>query len=157
MQPKYCVFDSCELWNGIFLGILSSLLFALLTYLFKKYFYYKWTYGKIQGKFKGYGYMPSSNTELDTTQISSATITHINENILEIIVDHSNQSEEFIWNGELRLNTQKHGRITYKYSEPERERHKIGIKDCIISDDFKTIYLIDVDKENFGKEVFKQG
>ncbi len=151
-----CIYNSCELWNGILLGIVASFLFAVLTFLFNKYVLYKLTYGKIAGNYKGYGYKPNSDTELNDKQISSATVKHINQNLLEIEVDHSNPDENFIWHGELRLNTQRHGRITYKYSEPERERHRIGIKDCIISKDYKTIYLIDVDKENFGKEVFKR-
>jgi hypothetical protein len=151
-----CDFNSCELWNGILLGIISSFVFAILTFLFNKYILYKLTYGKIAGTYKGFGYKEGSDTELNDKQISSAIVTHINQNILEIIVDHSNSDEKFIWNGELRLNTKKHGRITYKYSEPARMRNQIGIKDCIISDDNKTLFLIDVDKSNYGREVFKR-
>ncbi len=151
-----CVFDNCELWNGILLGMVSSLLFAILNHYFRIYFVYKRTYGKIAGHYTGYGYKSGSNQDLDESPISRSSVKHIGENILEITIDHSNQDEKFIWVGEMRMNSQMHGRITYKYVEPSRLIHQIGIKDCIVSEDKKTIYLIDVDKENYGKEVFKR-
>lgn len=60
-----CDFDSCELWNGIILGVISSFAFAVLTFLFNKYILYKLTYGKIAGHYKGYGYKQNNDTELN--------------------------------------------------------------------------------------------
>ena len=139
-----------------YISIAFIVVFAVLTLLFNKFIYYKLTYRRIAGKYYGFGYKDENNTELSEQQISSATVKHINQNLLEIEVDHSNSNEKFIWHGELRLNTKRYGRITYKYSKPERMSHRIGLKDCIISEDFRTVYLIDLDKENYGREVFKR-
>lgn len=127
-----CIFSKCELWNGIFLGILAAFIFAILTYLFQKYIYYRLVYGRIAGDFEGYGYKDKNDTEVDDKPISSAKISHIGENLFSIYLQTYNQHEEFIWTGELRMDTLKYGRIVWRYIKPKRLIHSIGVKDCIV-------------------------
>ena len=51
--------------ESILLGLAASVVFAVLTLLFNKFLYYKLTYGKIAGKYDGFGYKDDNNTECD--------------------------------------------------------------------------------------------
>ena len=153
-----CLFNWCELWNGLLLGLLAALVFSILAIIFQKLIYYRIVYGGISGKFEGYGYKDKNETELGEHPISSAIIKHIGENLFSIKLQTYNDHEDFIWTGEMRMDTLKNGRIVWRYISPERLIHLIGVKDCIVSDDKKTIYLIGKDfddegKFKFGKEV----
>lgn len=156
-----CLFSWCEFWNGLLLGLLAALVFSILIFIFQKLIYYRIVFWGISGKFEGFGYKDENETELDDHPISSAVIKHVGENLFSIKLQTYNDHEDFIWTGELRMDTRKNGRIVWRYISPERLIHSIGVKDCIVSDDKKTIYLIgnDFDKEGnlkFGKEVLRR-
>ena len=150
-----CSFDICELWNGIFLGIVSSLIFAIFLHWFRAFFVFKRRYGKLAGNFDGYGYKDKDSGELNERPISHAIIKFVSENRLEITVTHGDQ-EKYIWVGEITLNTLKHGIIVWQYVEPIRVKHFFGYKQCIIENDFNTIIIIGDEGKGYGKEIFKR-
>lgn len=111
-----CVFDKCELWNGIGLGLISSAVFAVLYHFSVAYFYYRRTYGKLVGKYLGQGYKKDNPGVLDERILSSATITYMTENKLEISVIH----DGLTWVGE--ITEQEHDIF-----HPHRDQHYILI------------------------------
>ncbi|MFI5159063.1 MAG: hypothetical protein ACHQF4_09370 [Sphingobacteriales bacterium] len=138
-----CIFDSCELVNGIVLGIVSSAFFAFLFHFLREYFYFKRRYGKFAGKFKGY--------DLENHPLSNAIITHTAENRLEISVTHGHLT----WIGEITMNSLRYGSIVFQYEDREA-RHFFGFKKVVAEKDFNTIYVIGDESKGYGTEVFKR-
>jgi len=146
-----CVFDKCELWNGIGLGLISSVVFAVLYHFSVAYFYYRRTYGKLVGKYLGQGYKKNNPGVLDERILSSATITYMTENKLEISVTH----DGLTWVGEITMNSLRYGTIVFQYMDPEH-KHFFGFKKLIVESDFNTINVIGDETKGYGVEVFKR-
>jgi len=146
-----CTFDLCELWNGLFLGLISSALFAILFHYGRGYFYFKRRYGKLAGNYNGYGYKADNPRDLDENAISSATIKYLVENKLEIRVSHNNLT----WVGELTMSSLKYGSIVFQYENSEA-RHFFGFKKCIIDHDRNMLFVIGEAEKGYGTEVFKR-
>jgi hypothetical protein len=147
-----CIFDSCEMWNGLLLGFVASALFAIFLYLFNEYLYYKPKYGKIAGKYTGYRYKDNNApNELDETPISNAVIKHLGKNRLKIVVNHNHVS----WSGEIILDSTRFGSIAWQYDNPA-DKHRYGFKKCIAEKDLNTLYVIGDKNEGYNKEVFKR-
>jgi hypothetical protein len=148
-----CVFDKCEFWNGVGLGIISglvaSVMFTILYHWVREHFYFKKRFGKLSGEYRGFGYKVDNPGELNDKPISNATIKHTAENRLEIMVTHNNLT----WVGEITMSSLKFGAIVFQYKNKEA-KHFFGFKRCIVEDDFNTIIVIG--EEGYGKEVFKR-
>ncbi|GAC1302811.1 MAG: hypothetical protein NVSMB24_07950 [Mucilaginibacter sp.] len=144
-----CVFDKCELWNGIALGLISSAVFAVLYHFSVAYFYYRRTYGKIVGKYIGQGYKDDDSGELNERILSSATIRYMTENKLEISVTHGGLT----WVGEITMNSFRYGSIVFQYTDL-KHKHFFGFKKLIVESDFNTINVIGDETKGYGIEVF---
>jgi hypothetical protein len=146
-----CIFDLCELWNGLLFGILSSAVFAMTFHYGRGYFYFKRRKGKLAGSYNGYGYKADGSGELDEKTISSATIQYLAENKLEITVSHNHLT----WVGEITMNSLKYGSIVFQY-ENEEARHFFGFKKCIVDHARNMLFVIGEAENGYGTEVFKR-
>jgi hypothetical protein len=150
-----CIFDKCELVNGILLGlvsgILGSFIFAFLYQWWREYFHFRPRFAKLNGNYKGFKYREDKSDKLVAEPISQATIKHLAENRLEISVTHG----ELTWIGEITMSSSKFGSIVWQYKNIE-VKHFFGFKRCIIEDDFNTVLVIGEEKDGMGKEVFRR-
>ena len=148
-----CVFDKCELWNGIGLGIISgliaSVMFAFLNRWVREYFYFKKKFGKLNGEYKGFGYSGENEDKVNNEPDSLATVRHAGENRLEISVTHNSLT----WIGEITMNSLKYGLIVFQYKN-ESVKERFGFKRCIVEDDFKAIRVIG--EGGYKKELFRK-
>jgi len=163
-----CIFDSCQLINGLWLGIISSTIVAFVTYLIvnqkaKKDLRKK--FGKAEGDYKGYGFEPINELDpksefkniLREKPISEATIRYLRDNILKITLEDNNG---LTWEGEILMELETLGSVAWRYKnlkkDEGREQHRFGLKRLIIRDvndeDF-TVYLIGEKEEGYHKEV----
>jgi len=162
-----CIFDKCELINGLFLGILSSIIASGITYLLissKKKRNLRKKYGKSDGDYLGYGY---SNQDPDLIirdePQSRATITYLKENQLNITLTNNFGPIEDQWSGTILLELENYGSLAWKYDiyhgqNTGQQMHKFGLKKVIINEDENDIYIYLVDEnlglgEQYGKEV----
>jgi hypothetical protein len=146
-----CIFDLCELWNGLFLGVISSIVFAILFHYGKGYFYFRRRYGKLAGNYNGHGYRADNPGEVDGKVISSATIKYLAENKLEIVVSH----DQLSWVGEITMSSLKYGSIVFQYKN-EEAKHFFGFKKCIVDHDKRILYIIGEPEKGYGTEIFKR-
>lgn len=159
-----CIFDSCELINGLVLGVISS----IIVLLAEKYFTRKRLkdkYGKAEGNYLGYGFEkedknnPNSSlkTTLDDKPISEAEIKYLHDNILSIKLKHDN----LIWEGNILMELETLGSIAWRYTNMPlangKEQHWFGLKRCIVrnveSEDKVYVYLIGEKEDGYGKEI----
>ena len=165
-----CLFDKCELINGIILGLLSSFLASWFTYLFLRY-----RQNQIdQKRFKPLAGLYRGQTITDPTKptdinnpTSQATIEHISNNRLVIQLTDYPDSGHNKWIGEITMESEIIGTVIWHYERHEdidlsSREHLFGLKK-IIRREIGTemfIYLIDKGfpdtKNNLLKEVFKK-
>jgi len=168
-----CIFDKCELINGLFLGLISSGVVAFLTYLIinrkiKKQLLIK--YGKAVGEYDGFSFeevvknKPESGYKkvLKNEAVSKANVIYLHDNILKITLTEINNNH--IWEGYITMELENLGSIAWEYKNLEnlenKKQYSFGLKRCIINDDiesgFKYIYLIGEKDECYGKEILIQ-
>jgi len=150
-----CLFNMCELVNGIWgfiLGILSAMAFAWLTsvYTYRKH---KKIYGKIEGKYVG---LNDSGTEIKTgSEQSKATIEFLLGKTLKINVTHG-ANYELEWEGEISMEMKNQGSIVWKYVTKEIEDWYGYKKLIVLSSKPILIKLIGEAKKDYGIEIFKR-
>ncbi len=160
-----CLFDQCELINGLFLGIFASLIASLIVIFFinsKNKKTKKKKFGKAIGKYKGYGYS-ISNPDLilkDKPQ-SEATITYIKENILEIELTEFPYKGMYKWKGIITMELEYYGSLAWNYElyegkELKNNKHKFGFKRLIIREDENYVYIYLADENLVGGEVYSK-
>jgi len=163
-----CVFNICEFWGGIGIGILSSVIVSFITYFIVNYRnkdLLKRKFGKAEGEYSGYGFEPIDRKDstkgtkwiLNNDKLSSAKIEYVKENVLTI--EHITLRNKFIWKGNIEMESETTGSIPWLYvnlpKDGEKDQHQFGHKRCIIreTDDEIYVYLIGDKLEGYGKEV----
>ena len=127
-----CNFGKFELVNGLFIGILSSVL-ATIIVLTIQYLHRKSVFKKkfliLEGEYEGYGYSDSYPTKLNTNESqSNASIKYIERNKLKIYVKH----DERKWTGDLIMESENFGTIVWKYDSEKADEHNFGFKRCYV-------------------------
>lgn len=150
-----CLFDKCELFSGMLLGVISgivsSLIFIPISRYLREVFYFRPKYRKLSGTFHGFRYKEDKPDELEPEPISSATVKHLNENLLEISVSHGSHK----WSGEITMSSTRFGSIIWQYENLDA-KHFFGFKRCIVEKDYNTLLVIGEQADGMGKEVFKK-
>lgn len=165
-----CLFDKCELINGIVLGLLSSFLASWFTYLFLKYRQKQIDRNRfklLSGLYHGQTLADPTKPIDVNTPTSQAIIEHISNNRLSIQVTDYPVTGHNKWIGEITMESEIIGTIIWHYErhlnvDLSSNKHLFGLKK-IIKREVGTemfIYLIDRDfsdnKKNPLKEVFKK-
>lgn len=163
-----CEFNSCELLNGLIVGIITSGIVAWLTTLIvnrKDTKYQKSKFGVAEGLYNGYGFEkvdpnnPNSGekTTLSDKIISQAKIIYQGENRLKIELKHDN----LIWEGEILMESASLGSVAWRYINmpPENGKDQLlfGLKKCIVrnvqNEDKVYVYLIGDKTEGYSREI----
>jgi len=163
-----CIFDQCALINGLLLGLSTSAIVSIITYVIvnrKNKKVLKKKYGTPEGEYLGYGFerkypdKPDSPLKKTLTNepISTATIKYIKDNILSISLKH----DEKVWTGEIIMESETSGSVAWRYInlplDNGKEQHWFGLKKVVVRnvEDEKNsyIYLIGDTLEGFGKEI----
>jgi len=162
-----CLPDNCELINGLFLGVISSLIasgitLAIISIKNKKKL--KKKFGKTEGEYLGYGYSVE-NPDLIIKDIpqSKATINYLKNNQLNIILTNASDNIKYQWSGTILLELENYGSLAWKYDIYKGNTignniHKFGLKRVIINEDEKNYYVYLMDEnvglgEQYGKEI----
>src|SRR6266568_1446466 len=138
-----CVFDICQLWNGLLLGTLASILATVLVLWFEWYRRkknLKKKYGKIAGKYLGYGFEHSNEQwpQLNDQPQSEATIEYIRENVLHIELTGPPGQEQFKWTGMIEMDLETYGTVAWMYDviggKPavDGNKHEFGVKKLMV-------------------------
>lgn len=162
-----CVFSLCQLWNGLLLGVIASLIATGMVITYERWqrkSELKAKYGKTEGEylcFKTGDPDKEWDTEKDYT--SKAFIKYKHDNILSIELSEITDSEtpKFKWTGIITMDLENYGTIAWNYEIYEGKpyggsRHEFGFKKIIITDIPEQgiyIYLID---DKYGKEVLEK-
>lgn len=132
-----CVFDSCELINGLVLGLGASLIVlagqGLITRAqFKRKFRY------LVGEYEGYGFQAADPTLRESMPQSKARIEHLNENKLSIEVVHDGRK----WNGDIVMELETSGSIIWRYDPRSSAEFNFGLKRCIAKKTEGSVHLL---------------
>jgi hypothetical protein len=160
-----CVFDWCALWNGIFLGIVASVLSSVFVLGFISW-KRRMKFGNIQGRYKGYVFgedeQGNKTDVLDKTNpTSEAKIEQIGDNILSIEVKElgpkNSKGENYIWSGEMTMeletSQEKFGTIVWRYTNLDEGKERFGFKRCIVTEEGHKVKIYLIGEDGFGKEV----
>lgn len=129
-----CKFDLCELWNmlfgGIVIGIIASFLFVGITQLIAKCKFkkkYKFLESKSTDVFDWIAYsMKSENGRIkEETPNGSSVNIKINQGRIYL---HLVQNDKREWHGELLMDSNGFGIVSYKYTDA----HEYGKRQCTI-------------------------
>ena len=160
-----CRFDVCQLWNGLFLGTLASVLAAILVLWVQEYRRkkrLKQTYGKIAGTYLGYGFKESGEqwSQLKDEAQSEATIAYVGDNILNIELTGYPIREEFKWNGIITMDLETYGTVAWKYEiiggkAFDGNKHEFGFKRIMVRTENNAtyIYLVEEIHAKYAKEI----
>lgn len=165
-----CVFDLCQLWNGMLLGVIASIIATMIVVFYqtcRRKRDLKRKYGKTEGTYMGFKPgKPAQDWDSPKIYTSKAIIKYERDNILSIELTEYPVSDhpKFKWTGIITMDFENNGTVTWNYEIYEGEsygggNHEFGFKKLIIKDipDKKTyIYLIDEDIERYGKEVLEK-
>ena len=162
-----CIFDKCELVNGLLIGTIASLIASGIAFtisVLKNKRKLRKKYGKAEGSYLGYGYSnDKKGIMLEDTPHSEAKITYLQDNHLRIELTETPNEGKYLWSGNIIMELENYGSITWNYEIYEgikqgNKRHKFGFKRLIIKEDDKYVYIYLteenlVDGEKFPKEV----
>ncbi|MCB2207665.1 MAG: hypothetical protein KQH67_05165 [Bacteroidetes bacterium] len=162
-----CIFNICELINGILLGVTASLIATSIAFIianWKNRKKLKRKFGKAEGKYFGYGYSKEEpDLKLKETPQSEAEIFYVKENILQIELTETPNKGKYKWGGIITMELENYGSIAWKYEiyngeKLEGNKHKFGFKRLIIEEDEKFMYIYLADEnleggEKYSKEV----
>jgi len=162
-----CLLDKCELINGLFLGVISSLFasgitLAIISIKNKKKLKNK--FGKTEGEYIGYGYsLEKPDLIIKDLQQSKATIKYLKDNQLNIILTNASDYIKYQWSGTILLELENYGSLAWKYDIYNGKTtgdniHKFGLKRVIINEDENNYYIYLMDEnvglgEQYGKEI----
>jgi len=158
-----CIFNKCELYNGLLIGIVASLITSIIIHLGNK-MKLKRKYGKLEGHYSGHGYSHENNDlKLEQRIQSRATINYLKNNLLQFELTENSTEPRYKWNGIIVMEFENYGSIAWKYDlyNGERlgqEKHKFGFKRLIVNETNNSlfIYLIEenlVQGEKYPREV----
>lgn len=165
-----CLFDKCELINGIVLGLISSFLASWFTYLFLKCRQKQIDKNKfisLAGLYHGQTLADPTKPIDINNPTSQASIEHISNNHLTIELTDYPVSGHNEWIGEITMESEVVGTVIWHYQRHENSdlssnKHLFGLKKLIkrkIGDEI-FLYLIDEyfpdSKGNLLKEVLKK-
>lgn len=163
-----CIFDSCELINGIVFGLGTSFLASYITFLFVKGFEKsknKKRYGKLTGTYTGFVMTDSAKRIVSETPSSKASIKHEKDNLLSIHVTDFSGSNHNLWEGTIYMESESKGHMTWYYKKHEdlvlsENKHLFGFKRVItrVVNESLFVYVLEEKlsegSENFPNEVF---
>lgn len=156
-----CVLDWCALWNGLLLGVVSSIIAAGFTIWYVNRNERK-KFAIAVGKYDGYGFQDDSANPLveQPKPQSKATVKSVERNILFIEVEHADRK----WNGHIVMEIPTFGTIVWRYVDLPVGQHSFGFKRFMVREEPDRIYLYIVEevslpgdtqkKSHFGREVF---
>jgi hypothetical protein len=153
-----CLFDKCELVNGLLLGVFSSII-ATLIVLGTISFRNKKKFSKAVGEYLGYGYIKNKDNQPNDLIISDephskVIITYLKQNQLRIELTDLESPPKNKWIGTVFMELENYGSIAWKYDIYKSEKiggnkHKFGFKRLIINDSMEGIYIYLI-SENIG-------
>jgi hypothetical protein len=153
-----CLNNSCVLWNGFFVGALSSLAATALAHLVGRVSWKK-RYGKAEGQYEGKVFKKDT-WELAEEPVSKAEIEYKQDNVLSIkltsLIEKNVDTKEYlVWIGEMTMESENFGTVVWRYTNLPKPQHQFGFKRCIVQEepDAAYVYLIGEAVEGYGKEV----
>jgi hypothetical protein len=159
-----CAFDICQLYNGLLLGIIASVIAAFIVLYVENYRRKKdlrQKYGKAAGNYLGYGFeISGARWTLKEKPQSEATITYIKDNILNIELTEYPFKGQYKWTGIITMDLETYGTVAWNYEIIDGQsvggkKHEFGFKRIMIKNIGNKIYiyLVDEDRERYGKEI----
>lgn len=132
-----CAFDSCELINGLGLGIVASLIVLAGQYLIKR-LQYERKYKYLEGEYHGYGFQAADPTLRESKPQSKARILYLRENKLHIEVEHDRRK----WKGDMIMELETSGSIVWRYDPHNSAEFNFGLKRCIVKRTDGMVHLL---------------
>ena len=105
-------------------------------------------YGKMAGDYRGF---TLEGGRLSPGPVSTAKITYIEANLLEIRLDHDNRS----WKGTIAMEIEQYGSLVWQYPISSQDKCEFGFKRCIVNSPDE-VYLISEKLDGYDKEVLKR-
>lgn len=161
MDSKKCIFDICALYNGIFLGVLASVIASILVLLFqhsKRKKDLRQRFGRAEGEYEGHEY-DKNKLQPRAEIVSKASIRYEYNNVLSLKLEQLNsknkKGENLVWVGEIIMELEQFGHLVWYYTNLDDYQHWFGFKRCIVREekDKTYVYLIGENEEGFGKEI----
>lgn len=149
-----CLFDKCELINGIVLGLLSSFLASWITFRFIKLRQKqidKSKYKPLEGFYKGKTMTDPTKPIEISNFTSQAKIEYILDNHLKIQLTDFPDSGHNNWVGEITMESEMVGTILWYYEKHKNidlssNRHLFGLKKIIVRKIEKDIFIYLIDE-----------
>lgn len=157
-MSKDCVFNICELWNGLLLGFVSSAVASVLVLLIVRHNgkrELKRRFSKAEGDYTGYRYDQDSLIP-ETNPASRATIKYKHENLLSMslteLEGRNAKGENLIWTGEMRLDFETSGTVVWRYLNLD-DKLQFGFKRCLMREEDGKFYVYLAGEDPYGKEI----
>lgn len=141
-----CSFDSCQLYNGLLLGVIASLISSIIVIRFEKNRRRKkdkTKYNYLEGNYDGFGFKKDDLTLIDPEQQSTAKVNYLKDNKLEITVTHnSGDNEQRTWSGIIIMELETYGSIVWRYHPEQENEFNFGLKRCIVKREKGKVFLL---------------
>ncbi len=114
-------------------------------------------YARSAGSYTGYGLYPDSTLLNKDYPLSKVTITHLENNILQLVLKEINNPHE--WHGLITMESGNYGIVSWRYEilhgqDVPINQHQFGVKKFVYfpKDSLEVVYLIDETK-GFDREI----